>query len=178
MACVVSHQACDALSVFRILRELFEEVTADPLPCGKSSALPLVSLREYLASRQKPTDVFQWRSSPPPLAESPIPARLPLASEEHYPIIPISNLPQVSLARRRWFWAFKRVVLLGKQDRYPVTLPFPRLELGTLASDPPQPRGRWPRLRFERSTSKALFGACKERGVSPSESSGGVVQRH
>ncbi|BGP55581.1 hypothetical protein JCM8202v2_003186 [Rhodotorula sphaerocarpa] len=165
---VVAHVACDALSVFRILRELFEEVTASPLLCGEASSPPLTNLREHLASRQKPIDAFRWQSSPPPLAKSPIPARLPLASEEHYPIIPISNLPQVSPARQKWFWAFKRVVLLGKQDRYPVTLPFPRLELGALASDPPQPRGRWPRLRFERSTSKTLFGACKERGVSPS----------
>lgn len=102
---------------------------------------------------------------------------LPLASEEHCPLIPTTatfdrerqQLP--SPARRRWFWAFKRVVLLRRQERYPRTLPFPRIPLGVDAPTPPQPKTRWPRLRFDPATSAQLFAICRREGISPSASS-------
>lgn len=110
--------------------------------------------------------------SPPRLEEAVL--SLPLASEEHYTLIPTRSdregqqLP--SPAQKRWFWAFKRVVLLRRQERYPRTLPFPRIPLSGDTSTPPQPKTRWPRLRFDPATSARLFAICRQEGISPSAS--------
>lgn len=161
-------QACDALSAFRILRDLFSDVTASPLEATPHCPTKLRSLADHLARAP---------CSPPELAISPCAPRttaepsLPLANEEHYPVVPLGQPPELagpSLAQRRWFWAFKRIILLRRQDAYPRTLPFPRKVLGIDPAAPPQPRTWWPRLRFDRETSAVLFAQCKKEGVSPS----------
>ncbi|GAA5868087.1 hypothetical protein JCM3774_001015 [Rhodotorula dairenensis] len=176
LALVVSHVACDALSAFRVLRELFEEIVAEPMHRGDEAtgSEPLHRLDDFL-SGHKPGSPRPERAGPGP--DSPrwpdaAALRLPLSSEEHYPVIPTSAGPgrdeSPSRARQRWFWAFKRTVLLRRQEQYPRTLPFPRIPLGAEAPAPPQPRTRWPRLQFDPATSARLFAACRELRVSPS----------
>lgn len=172
-------QACDALSAFRVLRELFEEIVAEPIfrADGSTPSKLLWRLGDFLSDSEsdfstssRPQQGGPGFRSAPRLEEAAL--RLPLASEDHYPVIPTpagrrgDELP--SRARRSWFWAFKRTLLLRRQERYPRTLPFPRIPLGAEFSAPPQPRTRWPRLQFDPATSARLFAACREQGVSPS----------
>ena len=144
-----------------------------------SGGTTLYRLDELLSVPTPPLPAPPRLPDPPPRLEA---LCLPLASEEHYPIVPTRSdrdgqqLP--SPARRRWFWAFKRVVLLRRQERYPRTLPFPRISLGGDAPTPPQPKTRWPRLRFDPATSARLFAICRQEGISPSASFRFVVSLH
>ncbi|GAA5820524.1 hypothetical protein JCM11251_003028 [Rhodosporidiobolus azoricus] len=118
-------------------------------------------------------------------------SRLPLSNEEHYPSIPLppsvqpappppslpasitsstpapTPLPPLtpSPARQRWFWAFHRVLLTQRYQRYPRTLSLPRL---AYPEKPPQARTRWPSMRFSQTTSGKLLRLCQREAISPS----------
>ncbi|GAA6000043.1 hypothetical protein JCM10207_006027 [Rhodosporidiobolus poonsookiae] len=187
---VISHVISDGLSVFKLAAELFTLVSTAALPTPPP--VDLLSLTFYLSGdTASPAvevplrDLAQWQIVPP--ADNII-SLLPLANEEHYPVIPFPSpplaapavvtvtaprsappppapSPEPSLARQRWFWAIHRVLIRHHGDRYPRTHLMPRLAY----PDPPiQARTRWPQLRFSRETSSRLLAFCKANGISPS----------
>ncbi|GAA5904036.1 hypothetical protein JCM6882_003806 [Rhodosporidiobolus microsporus] len=165
--------------------------TPSPPPTFRSLADYLSSAPTPLPPYEVPNEALSaWPLVLPPET---LLSRLPLPNEEHYPVIPLPPSasppvpppasatelpsappspppsappsPQPSPARARWFWAFHRVLLTQRAERFPRTLFMPRL---AYPEKPPQARTRWPQLRFSKETSAMLLTLCKREGVSPS----------
>ncbi|GAA5959294.1 hypothetical protein JCM21900_003918 [Sporobolomyces salmonicolor] len=189
---LISHIISDGLSVFRLVNELFSLVASPDLPTPATSP-HLLTVDAFLAgSRDSPAwevpgvVARPWVSMPPP---DEVLRRLPLATEDHFPNIPLSSsvhsssTPQPteapadtephlsaphappSAARQRWFWAITRILILLRQRRFPRSLHFPRL---AYPSPPVQANTRWPFLRFNKASSASMIRFCKRNSLSPS----------
>uniref|UniRef100_A0A0K3CK65 Uncharacterized protein n=1 Tax=Rhodotorula toruloides TaxID=5286 RepID=A0A0K3CK65_RHOTO len=178
---VISHVISDGLSVFKLVNELFTLASSPSLPSPPSPPT-FARLDAHLSGElQRPTwslpdeIASSWQLT---LAEEAVLAHLPLANEEHYPVLPLlpprTPTPPVqptenpsriaspappqhsppSVPQLRWLWAITRTILLRRQSRFPRTLYVPRL---SRPLPPPQARNRWPRLRLERELSSMLL---------------------
>ncbi|BGO91741.1 hypothetical protein NBRC10512_006223 [Rhodotorula toruloides] len=189
---VISHVISDGLSVFKLVNELFTLASSPSRP-SPTSPPTFARLDAHLSGelQQPPWSVpdettSNWQLT---LAEEAVLAHLPLASEEHYPVLPLlpprSATPPVqptenpsriaspvppqhsppSIPHLRWLWAITRTILLQRQSHFPRTLYIPRLPHPL---PPPQARNRWPRWRLEREPSSRVIRFCKTHSVSPS----------
>lgn len=185
-------QISDGLSVFKLVNELFTLASSPSRP-SPTSPPTFARLDAHLSGelQQPPWSVpdettSNWQLT---LAEEAVLAHLPLASEEHYPVLPLlpprSATPPVqptenpsriaspvppqhsppSIPHLRWLWAITRTILLQRQSHFPRTLYIPRLPHPL---PPPQARNRWPRWRLEREPSSRVIRFCKTHSVSPS----------
>lgn len=151
-----------------LVRELFTLLSNASLPTPVETPMflrlnDLVSSlheREALVSKNKlpPTAILdQWQIAT--ISEQAM--SLPL--EAFYPTVPLKN-PYESTARRRWYWAITRVILLRHQRAYPRARTLPRSQ--------PVPNhpisSQWPTLKLDRVTSQGVMRICKAEGLSPS----------
>ncbi|BGP32439.1 hypothetical protein JCM10296v2_004220 [Rhodotorula toruloides] len=189
---IISHIISDGLSVFKLVNELFTLASSPSLPPPPSPPT-FARLATHLSGRLSPPTwslpdeiASSWQLT---LAEDAVFPHLPLANEEHYPVLPLlpprrptppvqptenpSRIaspasPQHSpptTPQLRWLWAITRTILLRRQSRFPRTLHVPR---SPHSLPPPQARNRWPRLRLERELSSRVIRFCKTHSVSPS----------
>lgn len=185
-------QISDGLSVIMLVKELFDLFSATALPTPpvtpsfNTFTSFLSSTKSLPPTSPPPVDMMIAWQIVLPFEETL--RRLPLASEHHFPAIPVpptdpsrpaqpatssdgksvasserSQAP--SAARRRWLWAMARVILQRRASVFPQTLHLIRLP----SSDRNTPiTTRWPTLRFDKSTSHQLVGLCKHNSISPS----------
>ncbi|GAA6012025.1 hypothetical protein JCM11491_000142 [Sporobolomyces phaffii] len=191
---VISHVISDGLSVFKLIAELFS-IASDPACPTPSLPFDLCDFDDFINRCSAPSaaltmaDRFHeaWRTT---LPENEILTALPLATEDHYPPLPLvaspphvhqqpvevpspqvfvasdrENSAPITTARKRWVWAIARTLILARQRRFPHSLHVPRL---SPTPPPSTPKSRWEFLRFDRTTSSKLFQFSKRNGQSPS----------
>ncbi|KAK4335170.1 hypothetical protein RTBOTA2_003931 [Rhodotorula toruloides] len=153
---VISHVISDGLSVFKLVNELFTLASSPSLPSPPSPPT-FARLDAHLSGElQRPTwslpdeIASSWQLT---LAEEAVLAHLPLANEEHYPVLPLlpprTPTPPVqptenpsriaspappqhsppSVPQLRWLWAITRTILLRRQSRFPRMLLYSLISL-------------------------------------------------
>ncbi|GAA5925856.1 uncharacterized protein JCM15063_005143 [Sporobolomyces koalae] len=188
---VLSHVISDGVSVFKLVNELFATASDHNLPSPEQQPT-FLSFDNFIASRldlapfELREDLHRaWRTTRP---DSDILSSLPLATEDHLPLLPLSEAQEdvsqdaieapsdlhattkakplpTSPARLRWIWAITRTLILARQRRFPRSLHIPRIISDT---PPTRPSTRWEFVRFDKLTSRSILDLCKQHRQSPS----------
>ncbi|SCZ88171.1 BZ3500_MvSof-1268-A1-R1_Chr2-1g04236 [Microbotryum saponariae] len=164
----LSHVISDGISIVNAMRDFFELLTS-PWPPTPPTSPPYTRCLDEL----DPDSVFLWDVAPGVLSawnltapEAEQLSQLTLATEDLWPSLPLDSPNSASVARKRWFWAITRTIMLNRHRRAPEMFAFPRLSFAGVGNE--LPRTEWLTLKLNVEKSQRIVGVCRRERISPS----------